>query len=369
MIPRLKPAGWERVADGVRIVLDPRETIELADPDGAVTRLLELLGEGDRTVSQLAAEVARSHPAVGEADVTAAIEALDGLRLVENADRACRLGEEERLRHFSSLAFLRTFADLGSSAEDMVAKLRASHVLMLGVGGLGSNVLQNLCGLGVGRFTLVDRDVVEPRNFARQFVYRSRDVARVKVERAAEWVREFDPAIEVEAIQADFTCAEDVAKIVDAVCPDAVSDGVDSPAEIDQWVNDACVGAGVPFCRGGMYVTEGILWSVDPGRSACYQCRQDEPADADATLRAQSASLFNSAVSRINRGAGPVATLLGSLQAFELTRFLTGFAPPAYAGRIAVIDLARDCAQTVGEPTERNPGCSVCGDALHLPRR
>lgn len=52
VIPRLKPAGWERVADGVRIVLDPHETIELADPDGAVTRLLEPLGSfTDRVTS------------------------------------------------------------------------------------------------------------------------------------------------------------------------------------------------------------------------------------------------------------------------------------------------------------------------------
>jgi molybdopterin/thiamine biosynthesis adenylyltransferase len=67
--------------------------------------------------------------------------------------------------------------------------LREAHVLVLGVGGGSSNVLMGLVGLGVGRFTLVDGDDVEPWNFARQFVYRHVDIGRSKVDRAAEWVR------------------------------------------------------------------------------------------------------------------------------------------------------------------------------------
>jgi molybdopterin/thiamine biosynthesis adenylyltransferase len=271
---------------------------------------------------------------------------LDSLRLLEDTDRMDGLTEAQRLRHFSNLAFFRTFSSLDTSAEDMVRRLRSSHVLLLGVGGLGSNVLQNLCGLGVGRLTLVDRDVVEEKNFARQFVYRSCDIGRVKVERAAEWVREFDPAIEVAAIQAEFTSADDVAKLVDSVAADAVSAGVDYPAEIDLWVNAACVAASVPFCRAGMSVTESMTWSVDPGRSACLACYPDMPGD---------------------RGVGPVATHLGSLVAFELTRFLTGFTPPAYAGAMALFDLTSGCAQTVVR-ADRNSRCLVCGDVTAASR-
>ena len=361
MIPKLKPVGWESTEGGVRVVLDPRASVELADADGAVTRLLELLAEGGRSIPELAGALARSHPGSSESDLAVAIEALDGLYLVEDERRMGGLSEAERLRHFSNLAFFRTFTNLEASAEDVVRKLRASHVLVLGVGGLGSNVLQNLCGLGVGRLTLVDRDVVEARNFARQFVYRHRDIGRIKVERAAEWVREFDPTIEVDAIQTEFTSAEDVAELVNSVRPDAVSDAVDSPNDIDMWVNAACVAAEVPFCRGGMYVTESIIWSVDPGRSACLICHQASENDA-ANLRLHLSGLHASAVPRINRGAGPVATQLASLVSFELTRFLTGFTPPAYAGAVAVIDLASDCGQTIVR-ADRNPDCPVCGEA------
>lgn len=361
MDPRLKQVGWQRTPEGVEVVLDPRESIELADPDGAVARLVELLAQGGRTLVELAEAVRSTHPSVSDSDVAAAVEALDALCLLEDELRTGGLSAEDRLRHFSNLAFLRTFASLACSAEDMVARLRKSHVLVLGVGGLGSSVLQNLCGLGVGRLTLVDFDAVEPRNFARQFVYRACDVGRPKVERAAEWVRDFDATIRVDVRQQQLTSVNDIAEILAEARPDAVSVGVDSPAEVSDWVNEACVQAGVPYCGGGMLVTEAMVRSVDPGRSACLACHRTRPKDDDVLAQERIGALHEAGVPRINRGIGPVSGLLGALVALELVRFLTGFRPPAYAGGVAIVDLAGACGQTVAHVV-RDPDCAVCGE-------
>jgi molybdopterin/thiamine biosynthesis adenylyltransferase len=356
----LKPLGWQRIESGIRIVLDPKESVELADEDGSVAALLTLLAEGRHDVDGLFHALNPAFPAVSREDVLDAIEALDELRLLEDRDQTGDLTEAERLRHFSNLAFLRTFSTLDASAETMVRQLRDAHVLILGVGGLGSNVLQNLCGLGVGRLTLVDRDDVEPRNFARQFVYRAQDIGRPKIERAAEWVREFDPQIRVRTIRADFAGAAEVAEVLDSTRPDAVCAAVDDPAEIDQWVNAACVRAGVPFVRGGMTVTEGVIWSVNPGHSACFACPTDPD---DSSGRVTNSVLHRQGVARMNRGAGPVATLLGSLVSFEILRYLTGFTAPRYAGATTVIDLAGDCGLTI-TARPRQPDCPVCGSEL-----
>jgi molybdopterin/thiamine biosynthesis adenylyltransferase len=360
VIPVLKPLGWEPVESGVRIVLDPRESIELVDQDGSVAALLALLAEGRHDVDGLHHALSSTFPAVSRDDVLDSIEALDELRLIEDRDRTGDLSEGERLRHFSNLAFLRTFSTLEVSAEAMVRRVRDAHVLVLGVGGLGSNVLQNLCGLGVGRLTLVDRDEVEPRNFARQFVYRAQDIGRPKIERAADWIREFDPQIMVRTIRADFADAAGVAEVLNATRPDAVCAAVDDPAGIDEWVNSACVGAGVPFVRGGMTVTEGVIWSVHPGHSACLACTT---ASDDSSGRVANSVLHGQGVGRINRGAGPVATLLGSLVSFELLRYLTGFTAPRYAGSTVIVDLAGDCNLTI-TARPRQPDCPVCGSEL-----
>src|SRR5215212_6629453 len=100
MIPVLKPRGWEPIEAGVRIVLDPRESIELADEDGSVAALLTLLAEGRRDVDGLYHALNADFPAVSRDDVLDAIAALNDLRLLEDRDQTGDLTEDERLRHF-----------------------------------------------------------------------------------------------------------------------------------------------------------------------------------------------------------------------------------------------------------------------------
>ena len=84
------------------------------------------------------------------------------------------------------------------------------------------------------------------------------------------------------------------------------------------------------------------------------------------SARGANSALHQQDVVRTNRGAGPVATLLGSLVSFEILRFLTGFTAPQYAGATAVLDLAGDCGLTVTTRT-RQPDCSVCGSDRPAP--
>lgn len=65
-------------------------------------------------------------------------------------------------------------------------KLSSQKVLVLGVGGIGSCVAFNLARIGVGKITLVDRDVVETTNLNRQMLYTHKDLGKSKAEAAAE---------------------------------------------------------------------------------------------------------------------------------------------------------------------------------------
>ncbi|MFB4276431.1 MULTISPECIES: HesA/MoeB/ThiF family protein [unclassified Nonomuraea] len=363
MRPRLKELSWERDGDRLRLVYDPRDQFLLADPDGSVEKLLALLGEGGRTVEELAGVLT-----VDAADVRAAVSALDAHGLVEDGDRLGGLTPDEAERHFSTLAFLESFGSLDRSHEDLHRRLRESHVLVLGTGGLNSTVIPHLAGLGVGRLTLLDRDQVEPRNFARQYLYRWAHLGARKATQAAEWVRTFDPAVEVDAIDASIEGPDQLAQLVGRLRPDVVAAGVDSPNEIDLWVNRACVQHGVPFVRGGFLVTTGAVWSVDPGVSACRACIPGDPVDLTAyadpdepTRNAISAMRLHLNRPQRNRGIGPVVGLLGSYAAFEVLRYLTRFEPPAHAGRPLVLDFAHGCAANHPDEWQRDPACTVCG--------
>lgn len=361
--PRLKGAVWERVGDELRVVYDRREQLLVADPDGTVAILLALLREGDRTESELAAAMSTGREPVPIEDIRAAVALLDDYRLIEDGNRLGRLSAADTERHFSNLAFFESFASLAHSREDFCRRLRQSHVLVLGTGGLNSSTIPHLCGLGVGRLTLLDRDSVEPRNFARQYLYRWSDIGARKVARAADWVRAFDPSIEVETLDVGVEGPEQLGELLDRYAPDAVAAGIDHPDEVDRWVNAGCVPRRIPFVRGGMWVTEGVVWSVDPGRSACLECvhrlaPDDTQLDEELAAVLAGFQLYRNKP-RTNRGIGPVAGLVGALAAFELLRYLTGFEPPAYAGISQVIDFADGCAMRQ-QVWPRDPDCPVC---------
>jgi molybdopterin-synthase adenylyltransferase len=139
---------------------------------------------------------------------------------------------------------------------------------------------------------------------------------------------------------------------------------IDTPVEVDLWVNQACVAVGVPYIRGGLVYLQGFYWSVDPGRSACKQCLE--------TLRARQVERDGeTAVStwpkvleagQVNRANGPIAGMLSGLVGMEALRYLTGFVPPVSAGTYQLIDFASAC-ETAAEAWPRDPGCRICATA------
>jgi molybdopterin/thiamine biosynthesis adenylyltransferase len=372
MVPRLKGVVWQRTGAELRVVYDIRDHFVLDDPDGLIETLLELLAEGGRNLTELAGTFVRRGTPVPERDLADAVAMLDAHRLLEDERLLGRIDPAGQQRYFSNLAFFESFATLRRSREDFQRALHDAHVLVLGTGGLNSNTIPHLCGLGVGRLTLLDRDVVEPRNFARQYLYRHADIGTRKVGLAADWVRGFDPSIKVEALDAAVDSAAQVGDLVDRFAPDLVMSGIDSPAQVDTWVNDACVGRGVPYVRGGMYVTQGLVWSVDPGVSGCRSCLpgDDEVEDLSGGEAGQreAIALFGNKP-RTNRGIGPVAGLLGALCAFEVLRYLTRFEPPAYAGWPVIVDFSDGCATRRADPWPRTATCPVCDSAPVPPQR
>ena len=188
---------------------------------------------------------------------------LDGLGWLDDAGARPLLTGHERERYFSNLAFFDAFTSLRRSREEIQQTLLRAHVLVLGAGGLGSCVLQNLAGLGVGRVTLVDQDDVELRNLARQFTYTEAQIGRPKVEQVAAWVRDFNSAMTVTAHHLRVTGPETITPLLAGV--DLVVCAIDEPPDVDRWVNDTCVGAGIPVVVGGLTFTQGVYCSVDPG--------------------------------------------------------------------------------------------------------
>lgn len=132
--------------------------------------------------------------------------------MTEGKDRA-DLGDPER--SFDRIA--RLYGDEG------LAKLKAAHVMVVGVGGVGSWAAEAVARSAVGRLTLVDFDTVCIRNFNRQLQALTGNVGRLKAEVLAERLRLVNPAARIDAVTVPLTdqnCAQLLAGrpfVIDAI--------------------------------------------------------------------------------------------------------------------------------------------------------
>ena len=79
-------------------------------------------------------------------------------------------------------------------------RLKQSHVVILGLGGLGSPLAMYLGAAGVGRLTLVDGDTVDETNLHRQVIHSQNSLNQLKVESARERILGINPWIEIDVI-------------------------------------------------------------------------------------------------------------------------------------------------------------------------
>jgi molybdopterin/thiamine biosynthesis adenylyltransferase len=221
--------------------------------------------------------------------------------------------------------------------------LRSASVLVIGAGALGSPVAAYLAGAGVGRLGLVDDDDVELSNLHRQHLHFTPDLGVAKAESAAAKLRFLNPDVLVEAyrVRLDPDSAPGL-----VAGHDLVVDCSDSFAT-RYAVNAACCAAGVSLVEGGVLGTSGLVMAIRPGESACYRCAFPAPPPPGSAPSCAEAGVL-----------GPAAGVIGSLQALEALKLLTGFQPPALDGFLQV-DLADPALLRV--TVRRRPDCPDCG--------
>jgi molybdopterin/thiamine biosynthesis adenylyltransferase len=245
-----------------------------------------------------------------------------------------RLSEDEVQRHSRHLL-------LPEWTEAALVAVRDASVLVIGAGGLGSPVAMHLAGAGVGRLGIVDSDAVEISNLHRQHLHFTPDLGVAKAASAAAKLRFLNPEIVVEDYYARID-ADNAAGMVEA--QDLVVDCSDSFAT-RYAVNAACCAAGVPLVEGGVVGWSGLVMGIRPGETACYRCAfPAEPADAPSCTEAGV--------------LGPAAGVIGSLQALEALKLLTGAVAPLTDAFLQV-DLASLDVLRVG--VRRRPECPDCG--------
>jgi adenylyltransferase/sulfurtransferase len=223
-------------------------------------------------------------------------------------------------------------------------RLKASRVLVIGAGGLGSPAAMYLAAAGVGTIGLVDFDEVELSNLQRQLMHDTSDVGRPKVESGAERLRELNPNVEVLEHRAMLT-SENAFDVLGAY--DIVLDGTDN-FPVRYLVNDATQMLGKPLVYGSIYQWEGQASVFLPGQETpCYRCLFPEPPPPGTVPSCAEGGVF-----------GVLPGIIGSIQAVEAIKLALDVGE-SLAGKLVLYDAMRNEFTTV--KLRWDPDCPVCG--------
>jgi adenylyltransferase/sulfurtransferase len=247
--------------------------------------------------------------------------------------------DDPQLLRYSRQILLPQFGIEGQQA------LLDSHALIIGAGGLGSPAALYLAAAGIGRISIADDDLVEASNLQRQILHRQQDIGRPKAESARHHLRALNPELRVQAVQGRLA-GEALAEQVRAA--DIVLDCTDNFATRFA-INAACVRHRRPLVSGAAIRLEGQVAVFDSRTDSapCYCCLYREEGELEETCA--------------ERGVlGPVVGIIGSIQALEAIKLLTGMGE-TLTGRLLVLDgLHMEWREL---RLRKDPECPVCGRA------
>lgn len=233
-----------------------------------------------------------------------------------------------------------TLREVGGAGQK---SLKSAKVLVVGAGGLGAPVLQYLAAAGVGTIGVIDADVVEGSNLARQVIHKDASIGMPKVFSAQSEMEAQNPFAEVRPYNRRLDA--DIAPELFADY-DLVLDGTDN-FETRYLVNKTCVAAGMPLISGALSQWEGQISVFDPARGGpCYQCIfPSAPAPHLAPSCAEAGVI------------GPLPGVIGAMMAVEAVKLLTDAGTPL-RGHMTIYDALHGESRSIKITPRR--GCPIC---------
>lgn len=151
--------------------------------------------------------------------------------------------------------------NIGTITMDEQSALKERSVCVIGCGGLGGGVIENLVRMGVGHLTVVDGDVFDESNLNRQVLSNENNLQRPKAVEAAAQMRQINSDVKIKPI-VDFFTATNADEIIRGhdIAVDAL-DNVDARLALER----ACEREGIPLIHGAIGGWYGQMAVVMPG--------------------------------------------------------------------------------------------------------
>jgi molybdopterin-synthase adenylyltransferase len=235
------------------------------------------------------------------------------------------------------------YAGIGPDGQEKISRAAAAIV---GVGAVGSVAAEILVRAGVGRVTLIDRDVVETSNLQRQFLFDEEDAraGRAKAEAAADRLSRINSEAKVAGVVADLTFENALALLAGHAM---VLDGSDN-FETRFVAAEAAHRLSIPSIYAACVADEGLVAVTVPGETPCLRCYLEVLPPAGASPTCETSGVLPS-----------LPPLVASLAASEAIRIAVGGAP---SPGVLAVHLGGGAVRTERLFIEARPSrlCAVC---------
>jgi sulfur-carrier protein adenylyltransferase/sulfurtransferase len=206
--------------------------------------------------------------------------------------------------------------------EEAQLKLKKSKVLVVGAGGLGCPVLLYLTAAGVGEIGVIDFDRVSESNLQRQILFTIDDLGKSKAQSAVIRLNKLNPHLTFNPITQKLTSANAL-EILRSY--HLVIDATDNfPTRY--LVNDACVLLGIPMIYGAIFRYEGQVAVFNERGSLNYRDLYPSPPAPGSVPGCEQGGVL-----------GVLAGIIGSIQASEAIKVITGIGEPL-TGKLLILD-------------------------------
>lgn len=209
---------------------------------------------------------------------------------------------QNELERYSSHLMLNGFGLQGQ------IHLKNAKVLCVGVGGIASPLLYYLVAAGIGKLTIIDKDRVSLSNLTRQFLYNTDDIGQLKVRAAKKQLQRLNQETQIDILPTQFA-PNNADHLVNN--HDVIADCTDN-FKSKLLINDTCFRNQKIFMTGSAIKHTGHFVCFNGQSGPCYRCLF-EFLELDKSESCNELGVLS-----------PLLGIIGSLQAIEIIKYLTG---------------------------------------------